>query len=168
MVAGSIFMGVGMRGPGLLLVAGIGVMASPAMAQKDISLPIPQGLWTAAIDPCHSTTHLNVYDGKRWGSVYYYGDKNEQGPEAAFDDIVETRPAAHDFTEMRFGFSGGASYIHINPFRRDGMIYRTGGPTEAGFDVKNETLYLCDYSKLSKKMQKAVKSHAPAFVTAKK
>jgi len=33
-----------MRGLGLPLVAGIGVMASPAMAQKDISLPIPQGL----------------------------------------------------------------------------------------------------------------------------
>ena len=69
---------------------------------------------------------------------------------------------------MRFGFSGGVSYIHIKPFRRDGMIYRTGCPTAAGFVVNDETLYLCDYSKLSKKMQKAVKSHAPAFVTAKK
>jgi len=158
-----------MRGLGLLFVAGTCMIAAPAMAQPEISMPIPRGLWTAAIEPCHNTTHLNVYDGKRWGSVYYLDDDNDEGARAAFENIVETRAAPLDFTEMRFGFSGAASYIHIEPFRSDGMIYRTGGPTEQGFVVKDEVLYLCDYSKLSRKMQKAVKAHAPEFaVPAKK
>lgn len=78
MVAGSIMVGALMR-TWILALAAI-ASSAPAVAAPAIQMPIARGLWVAVTDKCATATNGYVFDGTRWGAIYFYGPKASMGP----------------------------------------------------------------------------------------
>jgi hypothetical protein len=159
-VSGLAKVGVSMRGLGLSLVAALFV-ASPALAQPKISLPIARGFWINATDKCAAATNGYAFDGKRWGAIYFYGPKGSMGPSVELEAITQTRPVAGGFTYMQFGGYDGVGYFQVKSLAPNRMILRTGAPGPEGVQVMDDTLVRCELGTLSPKMQAALKKSAP-------
>lgn len=149
-----------MRGWGLSLVAAL-VLASPALAQAKISLPIAKGFWIAATGKCPAATNGYAFDGTRWGAIYFYGPKGSMGPAVELEAITQTRLVPGGFTNMQFGGYDGVGYFHVKSLGPNRMILRTGAPGPEGIQVMDDTLVRCELGTLSPKMQAALKKSAP-------
>ena len=153
-----------MHGWRLSLAAVLLLSAPPALAQKSISLPIAQGLWINPTGKCATMTNGYIFDGARWGAVYYYGPNASMGPTAELETISRTTPLKDGFTDMQLGESGGVGYFHVKSLAPGRMTLRTGAPGPEGIQVMDDTLVRCSFAALSPKMKAAIKRFAPALV----
>lgn len=149
-----------MRGWILALAAMAGSV--PAAAQT-ITMPIDKGFWTNATEKCASVAHGYVFDGKRWGALYYYGPGSSMGPAAELEPITQTRAVGDGFTQMQFGGYDGAGYFRVKPLGYDRALYRVGAPLRDEIQETDETLIRCSFASLSPKMQAALRRHAPGL-----
>ncbi|MBL0767772.1 hypothetical protein JI743_03015 [Sphingopyxis sp. DHUNG17] len=145
----------------------LGAVAAPVMAQSAISLPIAKGFWTNDNQKCATVRHGYVFDGKRWGSLYYYGPNGNMGPAAELQPITQTRAVEGGFTQMQFGGFDGAGYFRVKSTGPDRALYRVGAPFREEMQVMDEMLIRCSYASLSPKMKAALKRFAPALATVK-
>lgn len=157
-----------MRGLTLSLAAGLLLNASPSLAQKPISLPIAPGLWINAASKCATVTNGYLFDGARWGAIYYYGPNGSMGPIAELEKIGRTTLRKDGFTDMLLGDTEGAGYFHVKSLAPGRMILRTGAPGPEGIQVIDDALMRCPFASLSPKMKVALKRFAPALATAAK
>lgn len=134
----------------------------PATAQT-ISMPIDRGFWTNATEKCASVHHGYVFDGKRWGALYYYGPGGSMGPAAELEPITQTRAVDDGFTQMQFGGYDGAGYFRVKPLGHDRALYRVGAPFRDEIQETDEVLIRCSFASLSPKMQAALRRHAPGL-----
>ena len=137
--------------------------APPALAQTKISLPIAQGLWINASGKCASATNGYVFDGARWGAVYYYGPNASMGPVAELEKIGRTTALKDGFIDMQLGETEGVGYFNVKSMSPDRMVLRTGAPSPEGIQVMDDTLVRCAFVTLSPKMKAAIKKIAPAL-----
>lgn len=154
-------MGVSMRRwiMALAVLAG----SATAAAQPTIKLPIAPGFWTNDGQKCGSVHYGYIYDGKRWGSVYYYGPTQNLGPNAELQPITQTRAVAGGFTQMQFGGFDGAGYFRVKATAPDRALYRVGAPFRDEIQVSDEVLIRCSYQAMSPKMKAAMRRFAPAL-----
>ncbi len=150
-----------MRGWTIMLAAA--ATSVPAMAQPAIKLPIAPGFWTNDNQKCATVRYGYIFDGKRWGSVYYYGPTGNLGPMAELRAITQTRPVAGGFTQMQFGGFDGAGYFRVKATGADRALYRVGAPFREEMQVMDETLIRCSYQAMSPKMKAAMRRFAPAL-----
>lgn len=143
----------------LAMIAG----SVPAAAQK-IGLPVAPGFWTNDTEKCAAVHHGYVFDGKRWGALYYYGPGGSMGPAAELEPITQTRAVADGFTQMQFGGHDGAGYFRIRSLGPDRALYRVGAPFRDEIQESDEGLIRCSLASLSPKMKAAMKRFAPAIV----
>ncbi|AJA09166.1 hypothetical protein SKP52_11335 [Sphingopyxis fribergensis] len=134
----------------------------PAAAQT-ISMPIGKGLWTNDNQKCATVRYGYVFDGTRWGSLYYYGPTGNLGPAAELRPITQTRTVEGGFTQMQFGDYDGAGYFRVKSQGADRALYRVGSPFREEIQVSDEPLIRCDFKTLSPKMQAAIRRHAPGL-----
>lgn len=160
MAAGSIRVGVSMR-TGILALAVIA--GSVPGAAQTIAMPIHRGFWTNATEKCAGVHHGYVFDGKRWGALYYYGPGGSMGPAAELELITQTRAVGDGFTQMQFGGYDGAGYFRVKPDGYDRALYRVGAPLREEMQITDEPLIRCDFKALSPKMQAALRRHAPGL-----
>ena len=151
-----------MRGLGLSFAVML-FLAPPALAQPKAALPIAQGLWVNATGKCANVTNGYVYDGARWGAVYYYGPNASMGPVAELEKIGRATPLKDGFINMQLGETEGVGYFHVKSLAPDRMILRTGAPGPDGIQVMDDTLVRCGFAALSPKMQAAIKRFVPAL-----
>lgn len=154
-----------MHGWKLSLAAVLLLGAPPALAQKPISLPIAKGLWIRAIDKCATVGSGYLFDGARWGAIYYYGPNGSMGPVAELEPIGRTTALKNGFTNMQLGETEGVGYFHVKSLAPDRMILRTGAPSPEGIQVMDDTLMRCAFATLSPKMKAAIKRLAPTLAT---
>lgn len=147
----------------LSLAAVLLFSAPPALAQKPISLPIAKGLWINAASKCATVTNGYLFDGARWGAIYYYGPNGSMGPVAELESIGRTTALKNGFTNMQLGETEGVGYFHVKSLAPDRMILRTGAPSPEGIQVMDDTLVRCGFATLSPKMKTALKRIAPAL-----
>ncbi|OHD04957.1 MAG: hypothetical protein A3E77_04405 [Sphingopyxis sp. RIFCSPHIGHO2_12_FULL_65_19] len=154
-------MGVSMRG----WIAAIAAIASsaPARAQSAIKLPITAGFWTNADQKCATARYGYIFDGSRWGSVYYYGPTGNLGPAAELQPITQTRVVEDGFTQMQFGGYDGAGYFRVKATGPDRALYRVGAPFREEMQVMDDPLIRCSYQAMSPKMKAAMRRFAPAL-----
>ena len=88
-----------MRALGMIAAAAL-MNGTPAGAQPAIELPIAPGFWTNDTEKCATVHHGYVFDGTRWGALYYYGPNGSMGPAAELEPITQTRAAPDGFTQM--------------------------------------------------------------------
>ena len=157
-----------MRGLEWSLAAVLLLNASPSLAQKPISLPIAQGLWINAASKCATVTNGYLFDGARWGAVYYYGPNGSMGPVAELEKIGRTTLRKDGFTDMQLGETEGAGYFHVKSLAPGRMTLRTGAPSPEGIQVMDDTLTRCTFASLSPKMKVALKRLAPTLATSAK
>lgn len=143
----------------LAMIAG----SAPAAAQE-IRLPVAPGFWTNDTEKCATVHHGYVFDGKRWGALYYYGPGGSMGPAAELEPITQTRAVADGFTQMQFGGYDGAGYFRIRSLGPDRALYRVGAPFRDEIQESDEGLIRCSLASLSPKMKAAMKRFAPAVV----
>ncbi len=136
-------------------------IAAHAATPAATALPIAQGIWIASTDKCGTAYSGMVYDGRRWGQVYYYGEGGSLGPVAEFETVVGSSAVKGGFTNMKLTNAGGAGYFHVKSLGGDRMILRTGAPGRNSIDVWDETLVRCNFTSLSPRMQAAVRKFAP-------
>lgn len=151
-----------MRGLGLSFAAVL-FLAPPALAQPKVVLPIAQGLWVNVTGKCANVTNGYIYDGARWGAVYYYGPNASMGPVAELEKIGRATPLKNGFTNMQLGETEGVGYFHVKSLPSNRMILRTGAPGPDGIQVMDDMLVRCGFAALSPKMQAAIKRFAPAL-----
>lgn len=114
---------------GILVPIALAVAAAgPAQAQQAVSLPIAKGFWTSMSQNCAKTYYGYVYDGKRWGALYFYGPNGSMGPSAELEPITQTRAAPGGFTQMPFGGYDGAGYFRLKSIDAAHALYRVGAP----------------------------------------
>lgn len=154
-----------MRGP--ILTMALLAVSGPAATQAEIALPIAKGLWINAPDTCATATNGYVFDGARWGAVYYYGPDGSMGPVAEMETIGRTTPLKDGFTNMQLGESEGAGYFHVKSLDPDRMMLRTGAPGPEGIQVMDDTLVRCSFAAMSPKMKAAIKRFAPTLAVVK-
>jgi hypothetical protein len=150
------------------VVAALLILGVPAAAQTETSLPIAKGFWTNSGTDCGVATNGYIYDGTRWGSVYFYGPNASQGPVGEFQTITATGAAKDGFIAMQLDGVDGAGYFHVRKgFGRTATL-RTGAPSPDGIDVLDDELFQCDFAALSPRMKQAVQRFAPSVaVTAR-
>ncbi|NYF31678.1 hypothetical protein [Sphingopyxis sp. JAI108] len=136
---------------------------APAMAQPAIQLPIAAGFWTNDDQTCATVRYGYIFDGSRWGSVYYYGPSGNLGPAAELQLITQTRAVEDDFTQMQFGGYDGAGYFRVKATGADRALYRVGAPFREEIQVSDEALIRCSYQAMSPKMKAAMRRFAPAL-----
>ena len=146
------------------LALAIVASSAPATAQGPIKLPIAPGFWTTETEKCATVHHGYVFDGKRWGALYYYGPGGSMGPAAELEPITQTRAVADGFTQMQFGGYDGAGYFRIRSLGPDRALYRVGAPFCDEIQESDEGLIRCSLASLSPKMKAAMKRFAPAVV----
>lgn len=146
-------------------IMGLAAAASsaPAMAQPAIKLPIAAGFWTNDDQKCATARYGYIFDGKRWGSVYYYGPTGNLGPAAELQAITQTRVVADGFTQMQFGGFDGAGYFRVKATGDGRALYRVGAPFREEMQVMDERLIRCSYQAMSPKMKAAMRRFAPAL-----
>lgn len=152
-----------MRGWILAFVAMAGSVPGLA-AEPAIELPIVPGFWTTETEQCATVYHGYVFDGTRWGALYYYGPGGTMGPAAELEPITQTRALDDGFTQMQFGGYDGAGYFRVKPLGTDRALYRVGAPFRDDIQVSDEPLIRCDFKALSPKMQAALRRNAPGLV----
>lgn len=152
-----------MRGLTLSLAVGLWLNVSPSLAQNPVSLPIAQGLWISAGSKCATVTNGYLFDGARWGAIYYYGPNASRGPVAELETIGRAALRKDGFTNMQLGGSEGVGYFHVKPLAPGRMILRTGAPSPEGVQVMDDTLMRCTFASLSPKMKAAIKQFAPTL-----
>ena len=157
-----------MRGWEWSLAAALLLSASAVSAQTPISLPIAQGLWISAASKCATVTNGYLFDGARWGAIYYYGPNGSMGPVAELETIGSTTLGKDGFTNMQLGETEGVGYFHVKSLAPGRMILRTGAPGPEGIQVMDDTLMRCPFASLSPKMKVALKRFAPVLATAAK
>lgn len=150
----------------ILAVAAIAVSA-PVAAQNPVSLPIAPGLWINGTDKCATATNGYIFDGARWGAVYYYGPNASMGPAADLEAIGRTTVRKDGFTNMQLGPTEGAGYFHVKSLAPDRMTLRTGAPGPEGIQVMDDTLIRCSFTAMSPKMKVAIRKFAPALAVVK-
>ncbi|ABF52475.1 hypothetical protein Sala_0755 [Sphingopyxis alaskensis RB2256] len=150
-----------MRGWIVVLAAAAG--SASAMAQSAIKLPIASGFWTNDDQQCATARYGYIFDGRRWGSVYYYGPTGNLGPAAELQAITQTRAVGGGFTQMQFGGFDGAGYFRIKATGTDRALYRVGAPFRDEIQVADERLIRCSYQAMSPKMKAAMRRFAPAL-----
>ena len=148
----------------ILALAVIGSV--PSSAQPAVKLPIASGFWTNDTEKCATVHHGYVFDGARWGALYYYGPNGSMGPAAELEAITQARTVKDGFTQMQFGGYDGAGYFRIKPLGTDRALYRVGAPFQDEIQETDETLIRCDFKALSPKMQAAIRRFAPALTAA--
>ena len=142
--------------------------SAPAGAQASTALPISKGFWVTTGTPCGAATYGYVYDGARWGSIYFYGPNASQGPVGEFQDVTAASAAKDGFTHMQLGGVDGVGYFHVKKTLGRTAILRTGAPSPGGIQVLDEELFQCDFAALSLPMKNAVRRFAPSIaVTAR-
>ena len=92
---------------GWILALAMAAGSAPVAAQG-IKLPVAPGFWTNDTEKCTAVHHGYVFDGKRWGALYYYGPNGSMGPAAELEPITQARAVAGGFTQMQFGGHDGA------------------------------------------------------------
>ena len=140
------------------------IAGSAPVAAQGINLPVTPGFWTNDTEQCATVHHGYVFDGKRWGALYYYGPGGSMGPAAELEPITQTRVVAGGFTQMQFGGYDGAGYMRLKPLGADRALYRVGAPFQDDIQETDETLIRCSLASLSAKMKTAMKRFAPAVV----
>jgi len=145
-------------------ILAVAVMAGgvPVMAQT-IAMPIDKGFWTNETEKCATVHHGYVFDGARWGALYYYGPGGSMGPSAELEPITQTRTVDSGFTQMQFGGYDGAGYFRLQSQGSGRALYRVGAPFREEIQVSDEALIRCDFKTLSPKMQAAIRRHAPGL-----
>ncbi len=145
-------------------ILAVAVMAGsvPVMAQM-IAMPIDKGFWTNETEKCATVHHGYVFDGARWGALYYYGPGGSMGPSAELQSITQARVVAGGFTQMQFGGYDGAGYLQLKSLGADKALYRVGAPFRDEIQETDETLIRCNFASLSPKMQAAIRRHAPGL-----
>lgn len=147
-----------------IIMAIAAALAVQAQAQQPISMPIAKGFWTNMGQNCASTHYGYVYDGKRWGALYYYGPNGSMGPAAELQPITQTRKVDGGFTQMQFGGYDGAGYFRMKSLDANRAVYRVGAPFREEIQEGDEQLIRCSYASLSAKMKTAIRKHAPGLV----
>ena len=147
---------------GWILAFAVMAGSVPATAQT-IAMPIDKGFWTSETEKCASVHHGYVFDGARWGALYYYGPGGNMGPSAELEPITQTRGVDGGFTQMQFGGYDGAGYFRLKPLGADRALYRVGAPFREEIQVSDEPLIRCEFKALSPKMQAAIRRHAPGL-----
>ncbi|SEH18724.1 hypothetical protein SAMN05428974_2962 [Sphingopyxis sp. YR583] len=148
---------------GWILALAVTAGSVPAAAQT-IALPIDKGFWTTETEKCATVYHGYVFDGKRWGALYYHGPGGSMGPSAELQPITQARVVAGGFTQMQFGGYDGTGYLRIKSLGPDKALYRVGAPFRDEIQETDETLIRCNFASLSPKMQAALRRHAPMLV----
>lgn len=138
--------------------------SAPVAGQGLVKLPIAPGFWTNDTEKCATVHHGYVFDGKRWGALYYYGPGGSMGPAAELEPITQARAVAGGFTQMQFGGYDGAGYMQLKLAGTDRALYRVGAPFRDEIQETDETLIRCSLASLSPKMKAAMKRFAPAVV----
>lgn len=151
-----------MRALGIIAAAAL-MSGTPAGAQPAIELPIAPGFWTNDTEECATVHHGYVFDGTRWGALYYYGPNGSMGPAAELEPITQTRAGPDGFTQMQFGGYDGAGYFRIKRVETDRALYRVGAPFRDEIQETDEPLIRCDFKVMSPKMQVAVRRFVPAL-----
>ena len=146
----------------MLTLAAIASWA-PVMAQPAMKLPIAKGFWTDGNQKCATVRYGYVFDGTRWGSLYFYGPSGNLGPVAELRPITETRVVEDGFTQMQFDGYDGAGYFRVKATGADRALYRVGAPSREEIQVSDEPLSRCVLQTLSPRMQAAIRRHAPAL-----
>ena len=146
------------------ILAVVAVASSMPVAAQTIALPIDKGFWINTTDKCESVTNGYAYDGKRWGTVYYYGPNATMGPVAELEAIGRTTARSDGFTVMQLGPTEGVGYFHVKSLAPDRMVLRTGAPGPDGIQVMDDTLTRCNFAALSPKMQSAMRRFVPMLV----
>lgn len=149
---------------GFLVTIALAVAATgAAQAQQAVSLPIAKGFWTSTGQNCAKTYYGYVYDGKRWGALYYYGPNGSMGPSAELEPITQTRIVKDGFTQMQFGGYDGAGYFRLKSIDAARALYRVGAPFREEIQESDEQLIRCSFAALSPKMKAAIRKHAPGL-----
>lgn len=146
----------------ILTLAAIASCA-PAMAQPAIQLPIAAGFWANDDQACATASYGYIFDGSRWGVVYYYGPSGNLGPAAELQPITQMRAVGDGFTQMQFGGYDGAGYFRVKATGADRALYRVGAPFREEIQVSDEALIRCSYQAMSPKMKAAMRRFAPAL-----
>ncbi len=136
---------------------------APAMAQPAIQLPIAAGFWANDDQACATASYGYIFDGSRWGVVYYYGPSGNLGPAAELQPITQMRAVGDGFTQMQFGGYDGAGYFRVKATGADRALYRVGAPFREEIQVSDEALIRCSYQAMSPKMKAAMRRFAPAL-----
>lgn len=148
---------------GWILALAVLASSAPAAAQT-IALPIAPGFWTNDTEKCATVHHGYVFDGKRWGALYYYGPNGSMGPAAELEPITQARAVKGGFTQMQFGGYDGAGYFRLKSLGADRALYRVGAPFREEIQESDEVLIRCSFASLSLKMKAALKRFAPEAV----
>jgi hypothetical protein len=149
----------------LTAIAAVLVAATPAHAQSKpqaaIRMPIAPGLWTDTFRkiPCAKVTSGYVFDGKRWGSFYFYGPNSTLGPNAELEPITATKAVAGGFTQMQFGGYDTPGTMRVKSLDANRALYRVN----SGGQESDEELIRCAFNTLSPRMQAGLRKHAPAI-----
>lgn len=141
------------------------ILATNVQAQQPIGLPIAKGFWTSMGQNCAKTHYGYVYDGKRWGALYYYGPNGSLGPAAELEPITQTRVVKDGFTQLQFGGYDGAGYFRLKSLAANRALYRVGAPFQNEVQESDEQLIRCSFASLSPKMKAAIRKHAPGLAT---
>jgi hypothetical protein len=152
----------------IVLLAAAALLAAPSLAQSAIVLPIAKGFWTNEGQNCAKVHYGYVFDGKRWGALYFFGPNGNSGPAAELQPITQTRSVGGGFTQMQFGGYDGAGYMRLKSVAPGKALYRVGAPFREEIQESDEPLIHCAFPTLSPKMQAAIRKHAPGLATAGK
>src|SRR3546814_20991964 len=109
---------------------------SSDVCSSDLKLPIAKGFWTNDNQKCATVRYGYIFDGTRWGSVYYYGPTGNLGPAAELRPITPTRAVEGGFTQMQFGGFDGARYFRVQAAGTPPAPYRVGEPFRRARQVR--------------------------------
>lgn len=154
------------------LAAGAALAASAfvvpeGMAQSGPSLPIAKGAWVDQNNQCGSTGQVYVYDGNRWGNIYYF-ENPQMGrePQAELHHITKATRLRSGFTDFTTTVSlGGTAFERVKALGPNRANYQMGAAARDRVEVDELTLTLCSPAGLSQRMQAAVRRLAPAAWT---
>lgn len=141
-------------------------VAAPALGQASGPLPIPVGIWIDAGGQCATADTARLYDGPRWGTVFYYTNPAMGvGPQGEMKRILPVTRLRSGFTKIATEDDGQISGQQIKPAGPDRAILRTVDVYSKGVDTTDDNLKRCGFGQLSPRMQGVVRRFAPSLAT---
>ncbi len=141
-------------------------VAAPAMGQTKGPLPITTGIWIDANVQCGATDQAYLYDGPRWGLVFYYANPAlGRGAQGDLKRILPVTRLRSGFTRIATEDDGEFSGLQIRAAGPDRAVLRTIGVYSKGVETSDDNLKRCGFGQLSPRMQAAVRQFAPSLAT---
>jgi hypothetical protein len=122
--------------------------AAAVAAQSRPGLPIPQGIYVEDAMACAAATRVRVYDGNRFGDVYFYGPGQTMGPADEREVLTHVGQGEDGYTMVNDG------PLEVKALGGGRVSMRAFSPSQG--EAWRETARLCQPDSLPARMRAAL------------